>query len=224
MPSFFPVIPLAINYHVLLTSMFEGFGYTFSIFLLTVIFSVPLGFLLALLRSSKSKFISKPVEWYNNIMRGTPLLLQLFVVFYGTNYLFHFSFPRFVAIIIAFVLNYAAYFCEIFRGGIESIPVGQHEAANVLGFTKTQTFFKIVLPQVIKIILPSASNEFITLVKDTALAQSIAIIELFRVAGTAASGASSPIPFLVAGVFYFIFNWIVNRLFIFFEKRLSYYK
>ena len=218
-------IPLAVNnYPRLLLSMLEGFGYTLSIFIVTVLLAVPLGFGLALLRRSKSPFLRKPIEWFNNIMRGTPLLLQLFILFYGTYYLFSFSFPRFVAVIIAFSLNYAAYFCEIFRGGIDAIPIGQYEAANVLGFTKTQTFFRIVLPQVIKIILPSTSNEFITLVKDTALAQSIAIIEMFRVASTSASGASSPIPFLIAGVFYFIFNWIVSRIFIYFEKKLSYYK
>ena len=140
------------------------------------------------------------------------------------SYIFKLSYDRFTAAIVAFSINYACYFAEIYRGGIQSIPHGQYEAAAVLGFTKMQTFFKIILPQVIKRILPATGNEVITLVKDTALAQTIGVAELFRVAQNAASREFSTMPIFIAGVFYFVMNWLVSAVFNAIEKKLSYYK
>jgi polar amino acid transport system permease protein len=145
-------------------------------------------------------------------------------VYFAPYYLFHVSYDRFVAVVIAFVINYAAYFAEIYRGGIESIPSGQYEAAKVLGFTRGQTFFRIVLPQVIKRILPSTANEVITLVKDTALAQTIGVAELFRVAQNASARQFSTLPIFVAGLFYFVMNWVVSAAFSRAERKLSYYR
>jgi len=145
-------------------------------------------------------------------------------VYFAPYYLFKISYDRFTAVIIAFVINYAAYFAEIYRGGIESIGLGQYEAAKVLGFTKTQTFFRIILPQVVKRILPSTANEVITLVKDTALAQTIGVAELFRVAQNASARQFSTMPIFIAGIFYFLMNWLVSALFTRFEKKLSYYR
>ena len=161
-------------------------------------------------------------------MRGTPLLLQLWFIYYAPYYLvpegIKINLNRFVATIIAFSLNYAAYFAEIYRGGIESISQGQYEAAAVLGFTRTQSFFRIILPQVTKRILPAVSNEVITLVKDTALAMSLGISELFRVAKNEATRVFSMTPIFIAGLFYLVMNWFVTKFFDKFEKKLSYYK
>jgi len=157
-------------------------------------------------------------------MRGTPLILQLIFVYFAPYYLFKASYDRFTAVIIAFSINYAAYFAEIYRGGIESINPGQWEAAKVLGFTSSQTFFRIILPQVIKRILPSSANEVITLVKDTALAQTIGVAELFRVAQNASARQFSTMPIFIAGAFYFIMNWAVSAAFEATERKLSYYK
>jgi len=168
-----------------------------------------------------------PIKLYILIMRGTPLMLQLFFVYFVPSYLpgiLRFSLDRFVAAILAFSLNYAAYFAEIYRAGIESIPQGQYEAAAVLGLTKLQTFFRIILPQVIKRILPPVSNEVITLVKDTALVQVIGVSEMFRVAKNEASRISSVTPLFTAGVFYFFMNWAVTKVFDICEKKLSYYR
>jgi len=160
-------------------------------------------------------------------MRGTPLMLQLMVVYFGPYYLFGITLPRgyrFLAVIIGFVLNYAAYFAEIYRGGIESIPLGQYEAAKVLGYSKSQTFFKIILPQVIKRILPAVTNEVITLVKDTSLAFVISVSEMFTLAKAIASAQRSTIPFMVAGVFYYVFNFVVAYTMEWIEKKFSYYR
>ena len=152
-------------------------------------------------------------------------MLQLFVVFYVPGLLFGTPMKsRMTAALIAFVINYAAYFSEIYRGGIESIPKGQYEAGQVLGMTKSQIFFKVVLMQVIKRILPPMSNEIITLVKDTALAQTIGVSELFRVAQNSASRLFSTTPIFLAGVFYFVMNWVVSFVFARIEKKLDYYK
>ena len=202
----------------------QGMLVSLEVFFLTILFSVPLGLIVSFGRMSKLKIISVPVNVYMLIMRGTLLILQLIFVYFAPEYLVKLSYDRFTAAIIAFVLNYAAYFAEIFRGGIESIPHGQYEASKVLGLTKNQTFFKIILPQVVKRILPASGNEVITLVKDTALASTIAVVELFQVAQSHSSRLASTMPIFVAGVFYFILNWIVAKSFSLAEKKLDYYK
>lgn len=207
----------------ILRLMCSGTVVSLEIFFLTLLFSIPLGFLVAFGRMSKRKIISRPVNVYMLIMRGTPLILQLIFVYFAPKYLFKLNYDRFTAVIVGFVINYAAYFAEIFRGGIESISPGQYEAAKVLGFTKKQTFFKIILPQVFKRIIPASANEVITLVKDTALAQTIGVMELFRIAQTSSSRLFSTMPIFVAGVFYFVLNWIVASSFKALEKKLSYY-
>ncbi|KNZ68642.1 polar amino acid ABC transporter inner membrane subunit [Thermincola ferriacetica] len=196
-----------------------------QIFFLTLLFSLPLGLLVAIGRLSTKKWISNPIKWYISVMRGTPLLLQIWFVYFTPSYIFPgFSLDRFIAAVIAFSLNYAAYFAEIYRGGILSIPRGQYEAAAVLGFTRTQTFVRIILPQVIKRILPPVSNEVITLVKDTALVTVLGISELFRVAKNESSRIFSTTPIFVAGLFYLIMNWAVEKVFHTLERRLGYYR
>jgi polar amino acid transport system permease protein len=207
----------------LLEAMLQGSLVSIEVFFLTLLFSLPLALPIALGRMSKNKIVSGVVNVYLLVMRGTPLILQLIFVYFAPYYLFHASYDRFVAVIIAFVINYAAYFAEIYRGGIEAIPQGQYEAAKVLGFTKNQTFFRIVLPQVIKRIIPATANEVITLVKDTALAQTIGVAELFRVAQNASARQFSTMPIFIAGIFYFVMNWIVSALFARAEKKLAYY-
>jgi len=202
----------------------QGMLVSLEIFFLTLLFSLPLGMLVALGSMSGKKLIKKPIRIYILIMRGTPLILQLVFVLYAPFYLFGINLNRFTAAIIAFVLNYAAYMSEIYRAGIESIPIGQYEAASVLGFTKFQTFFRIVLPQVVKRILPPVSNEVITLIKDTALVQVVGISELFRVAQNEASRVFSTNPLFIAGIFYFVMNWLVTKVFHSMEERLSYYR
>ena len=160
-------------------------------------------------------------------MRGTPLMLQILMIFFGPYYLFKMSLSdayRFPAVIIAFSLNYAAYFAEIYRAGIESIPIGQYEAANVLGYSKLQTFFKIILPQVVKRTLPPVTNEIITLTKDTSLAFAIACTEMFTTAKQLASAQRSMVPYIAAAVFYYIFNFVVAFFMERCEKKLSYYR
>ena len=204
----------------------EGLGGTCLIFFLTLIFSMPLGLLVCFGRMSKNIVVRSIMKVYISIMRGTPLMLQLLVVYFGPFFIAgaNISGFRFYAVIIGFSLNYAAYFAEIYRSGIESMPVGQYEAARLLGYNKAQTFFKIILPQVIKRILPSITNEVICLVKDTSLAFSIAYLEMFTVAKQIASSNTSFTPFIIAGVFYFIFNSVVAWVMNFAEKKLNYYK
>jgi len=164
---------------------------------------------------------------YISVLRGTPLILQLMVVYFGPFFLFGIQMPRnyrFTAVIIGFVLNYAAYFAEIYRSGIESMPTGQYEAARVLGYNKAQTFFRIILPQVIKRILPPVTNEAITLIKDTSLAYAISVQEMFTIARAFASAQASMIPFVAAGIFYYIFNFVVAYGMEWIEKKLSYYR
>lgn len=209
---------------LLLPQMLEATLVTLKVFFLTLLFSLPLGLLISFGRMSKYKIIRFPIQFYLLIMRGTPLILQLIFIYFAPYYLFQLNYDRFVAAIVAFSLNYAAYFAEIYRAGIESIPVGQHEAAKVLGLTPLQTFFRIVLPQVIKRILPPMGNEFMTLVKDTALAQTIGVAELFRLAQNAQSRSFSTIPIIIAGLFYLVLNYIVEQFFHLMEKRLSYYR
>jgi len=204
----------------------EGFLITVSIFFLTLLFSLPLGLLISFGRMSKNAVIQAVAKFYISVMRGTPLMLQIIVVYFAPYYVFQVSFGsgyRFPAVIIAFVLNYAAYFAEIYRAGIESIPKGQYEAAQVLGYSKVQTFVRIVLPQVIKRILPPVTNETITLVKDTSLAFTISIAEMFTVAKQIAAAQTNIIPLLVAGLFYYVFNLLVAMFMERVEKRLNYY-
>ncbi len=208
----------------LLSQMLEGTVVSFRIFFLTLVFSLPLGFVVA--KGKMSAF--RPLRWitdlYIQIMRGTPLILQLIFVYFAPFYVLGVSYDRFTACIVAFVINYSAYFAEIYRSGLQAMNRGQYEAAKVLGFSKVYTFFHIILPQVIKTILPSLGNEVITLVKDTALAQTIGVAELFRVAQTASAREFSTVPIFIAGVFYFVMNYIVSRLFVLGEKKLSYYR
>ncbi|MDR1933940.1 MAG: amino acid ABC transporter permease [Spirochaetales bacterium] len=225
--------------------MFEGMTVSLEVFFLTLLFALPLALPAAFGRMSKNWALRKLVTLYLLVMRGTPLILQLIFIYFAPKYFFRLlfesfsgfiesegfwnslrfllSWDRFTAVIIAFVLNYAAYFAEIYRGGIEAIPRGQYEAAKVLGFTGSQTFVRIILPQVLKRILPAAANEIITLVKDTALAQVIGVAELFHAAQNASAREFSTLPIFVAGVFYFFMNWAVSYALTRCEKKLSYY-
>lgn len=207
----------------LLLLMLEASLVSLRIFFLTLLFALPLGLLVARGRMSANKVVSSIVNIYIMIMRGTPLILQLIFVYFAPYYIFGASSGRFTAVIIAYVINYAAYFAEIYRGGIQSISPGQWEAAHVLGFSRSHTYFFIILPQVIRRIIPAMGNEVITLVKDTALAQTIGVAELFRVAQNAAAREFSTMPIFVAGVFYFVMNAVVSRTFDVIEKRLDYY-
>lgn len=206
--------------------MAEGLSKTCAIFFLTLIFSLPLGCVVALLRMSKNKVISKITQFIVSVLRGTPLMLQLLAVTYGPYYLFGMNVSRnkLIPVVIAFAINYAAYFSEIYRGGIESISVGQYEAAHILGYSKAQTFIKIILPQVVKRILPSVTNEIVTLVKDTSIAFTVSYQEMFTIGKQIANSQTSFVPFLVAGVFYYIFNAIVGFVMGRAEKKFSYYK
>lgn len=206
--------------------MAQGLGRTCAIFFLTLIFSLPLGLIVALLRMSKNKIVSGITRFIISILRGTPLMLQLLAVTYGPYYLFGLSISRnkLIPVVIAFAINYAAYFAEIYRGGIESMPVGQYEAAKVLGYNKTQTFMKIILPQVVKRILPSITNEIVTLVKDTSIAFTVSYQEMFTIGKQIANSQTSFVPFVVAGVFYFLFNYVVDVVMSRVEKSMQYYK
>ena len=212
---------------IMLQQLGEGMIVSVEIFLLTLLFSLPLGLIVSFGRMSKNIVVNSLVKIYIAIMRGTPLMLQLIVVYFAPYYVFGIKISqsyRFVATIIAFSINYAAYFAEIYRAGIESMPVGQYEAAKVLGFNKAQTFFKIILPQVIKRILPPVTNETITLVKDTSLAFVIAVTEMFTIAKQISAKEANVMPLMVAGLFYFVFNYVVAFVMERIEKKLSYYR
>lgn len=214
-------------FNSIIIQLLSGFLVTLKIFFVTVILSLPLGLIVALGRMSKSKLISGIVGVYISVMRGTPLMLQLICVYFGPYYLMHVSLGtgyRMTAIYLAFAINYAAYFGEIFRSGIQSMPKGQYEAAKILGYSKYQTFMRIILPQVIKRILPSVSNEVITLVKDTSFAFTLSVMEMFTMAKALAAGQTSMMPLFAAGVFYYIFNFIVAKFFDICELRLNYYR
>ncbi len=215
------------NFFTLVTQLTEGFVLTVEIFVLTLLFSLPLGMIVAFGRMSKNTIIRGIAKAYISIMRGTPLMLQIIVVYFAPYYVFELQMGRgyrFPAVIIAFAINYAAYFAEIYRSGIESMPVGQYEAAEILGYSKAQTFFKIILPQVIKRVLPSITNETITLVKDTSMAFTISVAEMFTIAQEISAGSTSIMPLMVAGVFYYIFNLIVATVMEYLEKRFAYYR
>ena len=215
------------SFSVMLSQLTQGLLKSMGIFFLTLIFSLPLGLIVSFGRMSKNRVLRTIVKVYISIMRGTPLMLQLLVVYFGPYYLFKMNIGgnyRFVAIIIGFVINYAAYFAEIYRSGIESMPVGQYEAAEILGYSRFSAFIKIILPQVIKRILPSITNEVITLVKDTSLSFALAYAEMFTIAKQIAASQTSFMPFAVAGVFYYIFNLVVAVVMERLEKALSYYR
>lgn len=214
------------DFSTMILQLCKGMAVSAEIFFLTLLFSLPLGLLLAFGRMSKIRVVSLLTKFYISIMRGTPLMLQLLVVYFGPWYLFRLKIPNFrlAAVIIGFSLNYAAYFAEIYRSGIESIPVGQYEACKVLGYTKTQTFVKVILPQVVKRIIPPVTNETITLVKDTSLAFVLAVTEMFTLAKQIAAANTSMIPFAAAGLFYYVFNLLVAAVMGKLEKRLAYYR
>lgn len=211
----------------MLPQLFDGMAVTIQIFAVTLVFSLPLGLLVSFGRMAKNPVIRWIAKAYISIMRGTPLMLQLFIVYFGPYYIFRIRVTndyRLWAVFIGFVINYAAYFAEIYRSGIQSMPAGQYEAAKLLGYSRFQTFFKIIFPQVVKRILPSVTNEVITLVKDTSLAFTISVIEMFTVARQLASSQVSMMPFVAAGIFYYVFNLLVAVVMEFFEKKLSYYQ
>lgn len=210
----------------MIQKMSEGLGRTCAIFFLTLLFSLPLGLVIAALRRSRFRPLQTVTRVFISIIRGTPLMLQLLAVTYGPFYLFGASVARnkLVPIIVGFSVNYAAYFAEIYRGGIDSMPAGQYEAAAVLGYSRFQTFMRIILPQVIKRILPSITNEVITLVKDTSMALTVAYQEMFSIGKQIANSQSSFMPFLIAGVFYYVFNSIVAFVMSRIEKAQSYYR
>ena len=234
------------SFSVMLSQLAKGMTVTTEIFFVTLIFSLPLGLLVcwgkmskikiirwivsALIsfgRMSKNPVLSAAVKFYISIMRGTPLMLQLMVVYFGPYFIFGIRISMgysLIAVFIAFAINYAAYFAEIYRGGIESMPVGQYEAARILGYSKAQTFFRIILPQVFKRILPSITNEVITLVKDTSLAFVVAVAEMFTLAKQIASSQTTMVPFVVAAVFYYVFNLLVAVIMDKVEKKLNYYR
>ena len=204
----------------------DGMIVSLEIFVLTLLFALPLGLLIAFGRMSKYGIVRALFKFYISVMRGTPLMVQLLVVYFGPYYLFKIPISRgyrLVAVVIGFALNYAAYFAEIYRGGIESMEVGQYEAAKVLGYSRIQTFFKIILPQVLKRIIPAMTNETITLVKDTSLAFVIAVSEMFTQAKAIAAAETSMLPFLVAGVFYFVMNLLIAIIMERLEKKLDYF-
>lgn len=203
--------------------MLEGLKITLSVFFITLIISIPLGIMIAFLRLSKNKIISQIANLYILIMRGTPLLLQLVFVFFGLP-LMGIIFDRFDAVIVAFSLNYAAYFAEIFRGGIESIDQGQYEGAYVLGFSKFGMYRKIIFPQVIKRVLPAMSNEVITLIKDTAIVYAIGLNDILRIAQIAQNQQASIVPLMEAGAVYLVLIGILTMMFKRIENKYAYYR
>ena len=217
----------AIDWGFMLSELSQGMAKTLLVFFLTLLFSLPLGLLLALIRMSRFKIIQWIAKIYISVMRGTPLMLQLIVVCFAPYYVFGISLNedyRFIAVIIGFSLNYAAYFAEIYRAGIQAVPNGQREAASVLGYSRSQTFCKIIFPQMVKHALPPATNEIITLVKDTSLASVLTYLEMFTIAKQIAATYSNLIPLFVAGVFYYVFNFVVAFVMEMFEKKLNYYR
>lgn len=225
----------------MILKMSEGLGKTCAIFFLTLLFSLPLGMIVALLRRSRLKAVSAITRFFISILRGTPLMLQLIAVTYGPYYVsvavnklaeaynlgigldIGISKNKLVPVVVAFAINYASYFAEIYRSGLESMPVGQYEAAQVLGYSKIQTFMKIILPQVIRRILPSVTNEIVTLVKDTSMAFTVSYQEMFTIGKQIANSQTSFVPFVVAGVFYYVFNAIIGFVMDKIEKSMSYY-
>ena len=210
----------------MLIQLLNGTRNTLTIFCWTLLFSIPLGVLVALGRMSRHGVVWRPLHIYILIMRGTPLILQILFVYFALPLILPGSMriDRYWAAVIACALNYAAYFAEIFRGGIQSMPVGQYEAAQMLGFTRAQTFFRIILPQVVKRVLLPVSNEVITLVKDTALVSTIVLYDLYSLASKEVNRTASLEPLVVAGVFYLVFTFVITKAFMLCEKKLNYYR
>lgn len=211
---------------VMMQMLGQGFLVSLQLFVLTLLGSIPLGIPVAFMRMSKIA----PLRWiariYISVMRGTPLMLQMFAIYFVPYYVFGIRLTtdsKWYATIVAFIVNYAAYFAEIYRSGIQSIPRGQHEAAEVLGYSRAQTFYRIVLPQVVKRIMPAMTNEVITLVKDTSLAFSIGVIEMFTVAKQLVASQVSMLPFAIAAAFYWVFNLLIDFVAGRIERKLSYY-
>ncbi len=214
------------EFSVMLGALVEGLGFSAWIFVVTLVGSLPLGIVVALCRMSKFKPLSLIAQFYISILRGTPLMLQLMAFLFGPYYLFGASMGtdwKFGACAVGFILNYSAYFAEIYRSGIQSIPQGQYEAASVLGYSRAQTFFKIVLPQVIKRILPAMGNEIITLVKDTSLAFVLGISEMFSVAKALSASLVSMLPYALAALIYWVFCLVIEFILGRVEKKLNYY-
>ncbi len=211
-------------------TLFQGFLATIKLFVLTLLFSLPLGLVISFGSMSRHAFLRVPVRFVIWVVRGTPLMLQLLVIYYGPGIIFDNPFwnnlgqGRFVAALVAFVINYSCYFSEIYRGGIQSIPVGQYEAGQVLGLSKPQIFFRIILLQVIKRIVPPISNEIITLVKDTSLARVIAVYEIIWEGQSFIKSAGIIWPLFYTGAFYLIFSGLLTMLFARIERRLGYYE
>ena len=216
---------MGLTFEYATAQLFEGFGKTVLLFALTLVLAIPLGLVVCACSTSRFKplsYLFKAIIW---VVRGTPLLLQIIVVFYGPGLLFNWQYSeRMTALVIAFTINYTCYFSEIYRSGIQNLPRGQYEAGYVLGMTRIQIFFRVILPQMIKRILPPMSNEIITLVKDTSLAQIIAVNELVRTANNLQNTYAVIWPVFYAGVFYLVFNGILTLLFGYMEKKLNYYK
>lgn len=212
--------------NVIMREMTAGFGQTCLIFFMTLVLSLPLGLVMYFGRVSKIKLVSGIVKFYISVMRGTPLMLQLLVWYYAPYYLWGMNIGgyKLTAILLGCSLNYAAYFAEIYRSGIEAIPRGQYEAVAILGYSGQQTFFRIILPQMIKNVLPAVTNEVITLVKDTSLVYSLSYVEMFAVAKQIAAAQTTIVPFFIAGAFYYIFNYIVAKVMEMFEKKMNYYR
>lgn len=204
--------------------LLEGLGVTGQIFFLTLLFSVPLGIIVAIGRMSKRQWIRTPLSAYIYVMRGTPLMLQLMFIYFLVPMILPFKLDRFWAAILSFTINYAAYFAEIFRGGIQSIPNGQREAAQVLGMTKVQTFFRIILPQTAKRVILPVTNEVITLIKDTALASVVGVVDLMTMSKKQVTSSSSVEPYLVAILIYLVVNGVVEQLCKLVERRMNYYQ
>lgn len=208
------------------TELGSGLLVSLEIFFLTLLFSLPLGMVVAFGRLSRNRILSGITKFYISIMRGTPLMLQLIVVYFGPYYLFRMRLGaeyRMIAVILAFALNYSAYFAEIYRSGLQAMPKGQYEAAKVLGYSKTQTFFHIILPQLIKQVLPAVTNEIITLVKDTSLAFAIAVAEMFTMAKQLAAAQATIMPLMITGLYYYVFNLVVSFVMERIEKHYAYY-
>jgi len=215
------------NFQTILLQLSTGLLKTIELFILTLVLSLPLGLFVSFGRMSRLSLLRSISKIYISIMRGTPLMLQLIVIYFMPSHLFGIQISnawRFPAVVLAFTLNYAAYFAEIYRAGIESMPVGQYEAAKVLGYSRVQTFIRIIFPQVVKRILPPVTNEMITLVKDTSLAMVISVVEMFTIAKQISAHETSIMPLMIAGVFYYIFNLLVANVMEQAEKKMHYFE
>ena len=221
------IIDFVLYFVAMCSRLAEGMVVSVQIFFCTLFFSLLLGLIVAFGRMSKHFIVRFPTKVFISILRGTPRMRQLLGMYFGPWFMFGMKISsgyKMTAVLIGFAINYAAYFAEIYRAGIEAIPVGQYEAAKLLGYNKAQTFIYIVMPQVIKRIVPPVANETITLVKDTSLAYTLSVIEMFTLTKQIAAAETSMMPFVVAGIFFYIFNLVVAVTFEYIEKKLSYYR